>query len=243
MNSIQTIGIIGKGSMGKIMKGIINNSGKKWNVRMWSHTDSRNVLKKVASSNVVILAVPIRSFEEAVSTSIPYLQKGALIVDVCSVKVYPKKILQKKLPKTCDILLTHPMFGPATLKAQKGSYTDLTLVAEEVRDTHNRISEFLQIFSLAGIRIVEMDAKTHDTLTAQFQFTAHILAHTLSQVPFPKTDIDTVSVSHIHEFRKRIQTEHFDLVEDMHVYNPYAKKQLVSIQKSFATVISTIQKP
>ena len=35
-----------------------------------------------------------------------------LIVDVLSVKEHPRKVLLGLLPNECDVLCTHPMFGP-----------------------------------------------------------------------------------------------------------------------------------
>lgn len=40
------------------------------------------------------------------------LLRGKLIVDVLSVKNHPKQVMLETLPGDCDILCTHPMFGP-----------------------------------------------------------------------------------------------------------------------------------
>lgn len=40
------------------------------------------------------------------------LLRGKLIVDVLSVKNHPKQAMLETLPADCDILCTHPMFGP-----------------------------------------------------------------------------------------------------------------------------------
>lgn len=63
----------------------------------------------------------IVSFEETVKDLVPHLQKRMelkgkdscpLIVDVASVKEHPRNILLEHLPEECDVLATHPMFGP-----------------------------------------------------------------------------------------------------------------------------------
>lgn len=75
--------------------------------------------------DVIVLATSIVSFEDTVKDLVPHLQKRMekkgndscpLIVDVASVKEHPREILLKHLPEECDILSTHPMFGPDSAK-------------------------------------------------------------------------------------------------------------------------------
>jgi len=62
--------------------------------------------------DVIIMAVSIISFEDVLRLLPKELLRGKLIVDVLSVKAHAKKTMQKILPEDCDILCTHPMFGP-----------------------------------------------------------------------------------------------------------------------------------
>jgi prephenate dehydrogenase len=59
--------------------------------------------------DTVFLAVPIDSFEKVCKKHAPFW-KNHLLVDVCSVKVHPQKMLEKYAPADCQILLTHPLF-------------------------------------------------------------------------------------------------------------------------------------
>lgn len=89
--------------------------------------------------DVIVLATSIVSFEGTVKNLLPSLQnyieksgngRGPLIVDVLSVKDYPRKILLDLLPKECDILCTHPMFGP---DSGKFGWHGLNFVYERTR--------------------------------------------------------------------------------------------------------------
>ncbi|KAL7532344.1 hypothetical protein ACHAXR_004571 [Thalassiosira sp. AJA248-18] len=89
--------------------------------------------------DVIVLAVSIVSFEETVKDLVPHLQKrmeikgeysSPLIVDVASVKEHPREILLKHLPDKCDVLCTHPMFGPDSAKL---SWQGQTFVYEKTR--------------------------------------------------------------------------------------------------------------
>ena len=62
-----------------------------------------------AKSDLIFTCVPIGAISEIVEKITPYLNKNQVIVDVASVKTYPKEIYSKILDKT-QVLLTHPLF-------------------------------------------------------------------------------------------------------------------------------------
>ena len=73
--------------------------------------------------DVIVVAVSIVSFEDTVRDLVPHLQRMIdetgncpLIVDVLSVKDHARRILLDNLPVECDVLCTHPMFGPDSAK-------------------------------------------------------------------------------------------------------------------------------
>ena len=104
--------------------------------------------------DVIVIAVSILSFDETIQTLAPFLQKeidrqqevlqqnsrtgtslstplhGPLIVDVLSVKEHARNIMLEHLPVECDILCTHPMFGP---DSGKDSWYNLNFVYEKTR--------------------------------------------------------------------------------------------------------------
>jgi arogenate dehydrogenase (NADP+), plant len=109
--------------------------------------------------DVIVIAVSILSFDETIQSLAPYLQKdierqrakllppsrnntsarlasspsplhGPLVVDVLSVKEHARKIMLEHLPVECDILCTHPMFGP---DSGKDGWYNLNFVYEKTR--------------------------------------------------------------------------------------------------------------
>jgi NADP oxidoreductase coenzyme F420-dependent len=60
----------------------------------------------------------------------PRFLHGPLIVDVLSVKEHARKLMLELLPSECDILCTHPMFGP---DSGKDGWYDLNFVYEKTR--------------------------------------------------------------------------------------------------------------
>ena len=70
--------------------------------------------EKCATQDVVLLCVPISEFEDIVKKLVPFIKKESLVIDVCSVKEKPVKIMRQVLPKKCECIGTHPLFGPDT---------------------------------------------------------------------------------------------------------------------------------
>jgi arogenate dehydrogenase (NADP+), plant len=95
--------------------------------------------------DVIVFAVSIMSFESTIQSFVPHLEKdlqrrkanangqdvhGPLIVDVLSVKEHARSVLLDLLPPECDILATHPMFGP---DSGKNGWANLNFVYERTR--------------------------------------------------------------------------------------------------------------
>jgi arogenate dehydrogenase (NADP+) len=151
-----TIGVVGFGRFGQFIARTFAKHGK---VVVTSRSDYTDIAKGMGVTytpmsemdafveqdlDVIVLAVSIVSFEDTVKSIAPFLQrqikksknsssstyKAPLIVDVLSVKEHPRKILLDFLPKECDVLCTHPMFGP---DSGKNGWNNLNFVFERTR--------------------------------------------------------------------------------------------------------------
>ncbi len=65
-----------------------------------------------SSAQVVIVAVPIEFTPQTIKEVAPYLQEGALLVDVTSVKELPAQIMQETVPAGVEVLPTHYVWPP-----------------------------------------------------------------------------------------------------------------------------------
>ena len=123
--------------------------------------------------DVVVLSTSILSFERMISqiSSAVGDAAGPLVVDVLSVKEHPRRVMLTELPPQCDILCTHPMFGP---DSAKNGWGGLNFVYEKTRingvvdyvsneDTSppsnmeygiDRVERFLSIFEEEGCKMV-----------------------------------------------------------------------------------------
>ncbi|CAJ1912796.1 unnamed protein product [Cylindrotheca closterium] len=144
-----TIGVIGFGRFGQF---IARTFAKHGNIVVTSRSDYTDIADEMGVTyvplsdpdafldqdlDVIILAVSILSFEGTIKSLAPSLQKyiqknnrGPLLVDVLSVKEHPREVLLQHLPEACDILCSHPMFGP---DSGKNGWHGLTYVYEKTR--------------------------------------------------------------------------------------------------------------
>ena len=118
------VGLIGFGAFGHLMARELHPHAT---LLAWDPSPSREAaerhgvrlatLAEVARSPVVVLATPVSRLSEAVAAVAPHLRPGALVLDVCSVKVGPAAIMERGLPAHVDIVATHPLFGPESGRA------------------------------------------------------------------------------------------------------------------------------
>lgn len=180
------IGVVGFGRFGQFIAKTFSNYG---NIYVTSRSDYTDIAQSMGMTyvplsdpasfldkglDVIVLAVSIVSFEDTIKTFVPHLKEkiamdkaqfgtsaGPLIVDVLSVKEHPRKLMLDLLPYECDILCTHPMFGP---DSGKDGWNGLNFVYERTRINQvildpNDHHTFHQL-SLAGSAIGSEDDAT-----------------------------------------------------------------------------------
>ena len=112
---------------------------------------------KKINVDIIILSVSIISFEDVLKNLDSSILKGKLIIDVCSVKLHAKLVMLKLLPEDCDIICTHPMFGP---ESGKYGWQGLTFLYEKVRISDMvRSDRFLQLWESERCKMVEMSCE------------------------------------------------------------------------------------
>jgi prephenate dehydrogenase len=67
----------------------------------------------VIAADRVMICVSISAFEEVVKIISPNIREGQAVMDICSIKGYPVKVMHENI-KHGLILGTHPLFGPGS---------------------------------------------------------------------------------------------------------------------------------
>ncbi|XP_068642667.1 arogenate dehydrogenase 2, chloroplastic-like [Aristolochia californica] len=188
-----------------------------------------------AENDVVLLCTSIISSLQVVQSN-PFnlLTRRALFVDVLSVKEYPRDLLLNLLPDDCDLVCTHPMFGP---ESGKNGWKGLPMVFERVRvRDQNLCSTFLGIFEREGCRMVEMTCQEHDKLAAKTQFVTHTIGRMLSEMEIEPTPMDTKGFQMLLQLRETMCQHSFDLYLGLFKHNRFAIEELNNMERALQTV-------
>eukprot|EP01025_Chloroclados_australasicus_P036324 TRINITY_DN3701_c0_g1_i1.p1 TRINITY_DN3701_c0_g1~~TRINITY_DN3701_c0_g1_i1.p1 ORF type:complete len:397 (-),score=35.48 TRINITY_DN3701_c0_g1_i1:3498-4688(-) len=189
--------------------------------------------------DIVILATSILSTEKVLQKlPLQRLRRSTLVVDVLSVKEFPKKVLLSYLPPQMDIVCTHPMFGP---DSGKGSWAGLNFMYDKVRvhnskERNDRANKFLNFFRKEGCRMVEMTCERHDELAASTQFITHTVGRVLGAMNLSSTEINTLGFESLLKLVNNTNNDSFDLYYGLFMYNPQATDQLEKMETAFSEI-------
>lgn len=162
------VGIIGYGDFTKVMVEYLSPyadiivSSRKNQTSSAGHSAKFASIEDVLSSPIIIPSIPSQFFEEFFSSNAKLINPNALVVDVCSVKVKPLAVLERLLPKSCSIIGTHPMFGPASIK-KNGGIAELKCVVSPVRATEEVVVKLDRFISQTlNLKLLRRSPQEHD---------------------------------------------------------------------------------
>jgi len=226
---MSNIGIIGFGRFGKLSARYLSTD---FSVAVSTRSDKEEAIKACGARPVsfetacrqpiVILCMPISAMRDTLRQVSPLLRKDALVVDVCSVKVYPVQWMRELLPASVSILPTHPMFGPdSAANSLKGC--KIVLCPERIdSDRYEKIRAWLE---RQGLVIIKATAQEHDEKIAVSLSLTHFIGRSLSAFGARDLDIDTEGYKRLMHILGVVSHDTWQLFEDMHTFNPYAKQK------------------
>jgi len=234
------VSIIGFGRFGAMLHALLTK-GFEVDVYDKNPVDNAEVnevsLEEALKNDAIFIAVPIRDFEDLVVDISTRIQSGKTIIDVCSVKVFPKKVMIDNLPEKIDIIATHPLFGPDSLK-DSGS----VMTMEAVRDSFERYNFWKNYFESQNIIIEEISADEHDMMAARSQGLTHFVGRVIDDFGTNQTRIDTEGYKALHKLVNQTCNDSWDLFEDIQNYNPYTEKMISELNGSFKKISEIIEK-
>lgn len=128
-------------------------------------------IEAVKRADVVLLSVPIDSFEKVVKQISSYIHSGQVIVDITSIKVMPMKVMHQYI-KTGLILGTHPVFGPGARNVASQNFV-LTPTKDAERALAQKVKEYLEA---RGARVTVMTPQEHDEMMSVVLGLAHFIS-------------------------------------------------------------------
>jgi prephenate dehydrogenase len=113
----------------------------------------------IQKADNVMICVSITAFEDVVKKIAPNIREGQIVIDICSVKEQPVKIMHQHIKKGL-VLGTHPVFGPGSKGVKHKAYI-LTPTNAEEQTFAEKYKTWLE---KVGARVFIMSPKKHDEL-------------------------------------------------------------------------------
>jgi prephenate dehydrogenase len=218
-----TVGIIGQGSFGRFAAEVLSSHGKA--VVVFDKTAKavpkgakRVSLTSVAKTDILVLAVPLSSYDTLLPKLRPLLSSETLVVDICSVKTEPHKRLRRHLQGHPNLLITHPVFGPQS--AASGTAGHVLVVTESFGERADKVIDFCR--KQLGLKIMRMSDEAHDRAMADVHALTFFLARGLSRTGLAKSPFQAPSFQLLLDLIQLDQSHSEDLFRTIELGNPYA---------------------
>jgi prephenate dehydrogenase len=235
------VGIIGFGVFGRFMAGqlvphtrVVVSSGRASAVEVAAAGAELVSFEEAAGCEVIIPCVPVQNMEEVLGRLAKVVRPGALVVDVASVKVAPVEMMKRLLPESCELLATHPLFGPQSGGA---GISGLKMVTLPVRISNERYVEARRFLGeQLGLKLIEMSPEEHDREMAYVQALTFYLGRALNKLPAPDSPLATKTYGHLLEIRDIVAGDSPQLFESIQRFNPYAAETRARLRETLEKV-------
>ena len=221
-----TVGLIGFGRFGRLVARFLAPR-----VKVLVH-DARSIhpgpasknveiksLRTVAAQKLVVLAVPISVLESTLLEIRPFVTPGALILDVCSVKVWPIRWMRRILPSSVHILGTHPLFGPESVTR---SLRGRKIVLCPVRISKALLTRVSQELRQVGLEASSMSPAQHDRMIAETLLLTQYVGRLVHLTGVQKWAGSTLHYGKLMDLVRVAERDSAELFRDLWRFNPYA---------------------
>jgi prephenate dehydrogenase len=187
-------------------------------------------MSELHSVDYIFLAVPISLLEPTLISISPFLKPSHLVIDLCSVKVYPTRLMKKYLSDV-QILGSHPMFGPDS--ASKG-LSGLQVALCPIKVSEDNLKIIRNFWADKNVVVLETTPEAHDKDTVYSQAFTYSIAKLIIGMDIPNLTFKTRSFKDIYEVATLSARDTDQLFHDMLFYNPYFSEMKIKLEKSIA---------
>lgn len=231
-----TIGIVGYGRFGKLLSEMLQPFGT---VFIFDKNNPITPLAEVAKATVLFLAIPISELEKCCQELAPLLAVHTIVVDTCSVKSYPAKVMQAVLPKTQPLIATHPLFGPDSVARLGLTGRKIVFCPLRVNDEQKNI--VLALFEKLALTVIETTPDNHDRQMARSQALVHLLGRAIADLGLEEQEISTPDYESLLRINTMVNNDTWQLFFDLQVYNPYTPLMRLTLRQTLADIEERIR--
>ncbi|MBI2143221.1 prephenate dehydratase [Candidatus Woesearchaeota archaeon] len=245
----KSVGIIGFGRFGQLLARILKDD---FEVSASNLSDKSATAEKIgvsyvpvaeaAAKGIVILAVPISEMEAVLKQIKPHLKSGAVIMDTCSVKEYPLRIMQEILPRTVEILGTHPLFGPDSFSDPEAKKIVLCPASSSRGAASAEMRRYLE---RKGFRTIIASPEEHDRAIAMALNIPQIIGKALNRISFQAllgSKVSTLNSRRLLLIAASVSNDSERLLKDIHAYNRFAHPVEERFGNEVTSVVDELRK-
>lgn len=176
---------------------------------------------EVLECPIIIPSIPSQFFETFFTEHCQMINPNAVVIDVCSVKMRPLEVLQRLLPPTCQIIGTHPLFGPASV-AKNGGLRGLKVALCRVRQDEAVYETLRRLFEILELTIIEKTPEEHDRDMAYVQGLSHYIGRIMDYMDIPETQLSMYAYDDLLDMKRIQGQDSWELFMSIIKENPFA---------------------
>ncbi|NCB01102.1 MAG: prephenate dehydrogenase/arogenate dehydrogenase family protein [Spirochaetia bacterium] len=192
----------------------------------------------LCSCDVIFLCVSISSLQEVLNSIKDHISDDTLVIDTCSVKVYPAQLMSEILHKGQPLIATHPMFGPDSAKE---GLRGLPLVFHPLRCSVDQKEYWITLFKEMEIDVIEMSPQEHDKEAAYSQGVTHFVGRMLDELHLKPTKLATVGYKRLMSIVEQTCNDPLQLFYDLQRYNPYAHYMRSELKEASDKILTRLK--
>lgn len=193
--------------------------------------------EELLAQDVIFFCVTISAFSDVIGSVAPRLKPGTIVMDTCSVKLHPAKVMQEKLPAGVYSIATHPMFGP---DSGRDGVAGLPLVISGVDCPAEIVERWSAEFASWGLKVLPMSCDQHDREAAWSQGVTHFVGRTLDELHLQPTELATLGYARLMSIVEQTCNDPLRLFYDLQRYNPYAPQMRMDLKQALEKVMTAL---
>lgn len=189
---------------------------------------------------VLILCVAISAMEQVLGRIRDRLPAGVTVMDTCSVKVHPTRLMAELLPDDARILGTHPMFGP---DSGRETIAGLPMVLCPVRIDREPLARWERFFAGLELHVVVMDADAHDREAAFTQGVTHYVGRVLAEMRLRESGIAPLGYQRLLSIVEQTCNDPWQLFADLQRFNRHTVEMRSRLEDAFRNIARRLDDP
>ena len=201
--------------------------------------------KNIQEMNFVIIATPMSEYKKIISKLNIFLKNNVLITDVGSTRSNVRKLINAKLSKKLNWIMSHPIAGSEVSGPKHGNkklFENKWCIVMEDKNKDNLI-KVTNFWKKTGSKVVLMNPKDHDRIFSITSHLPHLIAYNLIKTAqdFQKKDKKNIiqfSAGGLRDF-SRIAASNEIMWRDIFFNN---KKNMISAINKFSKNLNSFKK-